>query len=41
LGYQAQGKFEEAEKIIQKAYEINPYDEMTLQILRQFRRFSK
>jgi tetratricopeptide (TPR) repeat protein len=35
VAYQAHQKFDQAEKILQKAYEINPSDEMTFQILRQ------
>jgi tetratricopeptide (TPR) repeat protein len=35
LAYQAHQKFDQAEKIMQKAYEINPSDDMTFQILRQ------
>jgi tetratricopeptide (TPR) repeat protein len=35
LAYQAREKFDEAERIMLKAYPINPADQMTFQILRQ------
>lgn len=35
VAYQAHQKFDQSEEILQKAYEINPSDEMTFQILRQ------
>ena len=41
LVYQAQEKFDQAEKIMQKAYKINPSDRMTFQILRQLYLYSK
>jgi len=41
LAYQAQGEFHQAERIMQKAYEINPKDVMTFQILRQLYAYSE
>jgi len=41
LAYQAQQKFDEAEKIMQKAYKLNPSDQMTFQILRQLYAYTK
>ncbi|MGB8657680.1 MAG: DUF2723 domain-containing protein [Candidatus Zixiibacteriota bacterium] len=41
LAYQAHQKSDQAEKILQKAYEVNPSDAMTFQILRQIYAYSK
>jgi len=41
LAYQAQEKFDQAKRIMQKAYKINPSDVMTFQILRQIYVYTK
>ncbi len=41
LAYQAQEEFDQAEMVMQKAYEINPHDRMTFQILRQLYLYNK
>ncbi len=41
LAYQSHGKADQAESIMEKAYEINPSDMMTYQILRQVYAYNK
>jgi len=41
LAYQAQKKFDQAERILQEAYEINSTDVMTFQLLRQLYVYNK
>lgn len=41
LAYQAQEKFEDAERVMEKAHELSPQDRMTFQILRQLYLFNQ
>jgi tetratricopeptide (TPR) repeat protein len=41
LAYQAQEKFDEAEGVMERAYRLNPADQMTFQMLRQLYLFSR
>jgi tetratricopeptide (TPR) repeat protein len=41
LAYQAQEKFDEAGEVMERAYRLNPTDQMTFQILRQLYLFSQ
>jgi tetratricopeptide (TPR) repeat protein len=41
LAYQARGKFDEAERIMRRAYELKPTDLMNFQILRQIYAYNK
>ncbi len=41
LAYQAQEEFDQAERVMEKAWELNPRDRMNFQILRQLYLFSK
>ena len=41
LAYQAQEKYDQAERVMEKAYKINPGDRMTFQILRQLYLFKR
>ena len=41
LTYQAQEEFNDAERVMERAYGLNPTDQMTFQILRQLYLFSQ